>query len=159
MSHNPLPKLQRSGVADPLVLGPSKTSEDSFAVLSCDDAASLSLLLCTRHVIHPCDCNCHDVQARSFKPKREAGFLPKPSSDEKAYTSEALTSSLDLYKQKFADAAAGGNADDVFTSMEQASVCTVGSHAGVLQVHLWTEAVHQTPLVCGSMTPVLIVSR
>ena len=77
------------------------------------------------------------MQIRSFKRGKEVGFLPKPISDEKAYTSEALTSSLGLYKQKFPDAAAADVADDFLTSMEQVRFCTSCFTSTVSAVHLY----------------------
>ena len=101
--------------------------------------------------MHPCDSSCHNAQARSFKRCKDASFLPKPSSEEKAYTSEALTRSLGLYKQKYPAAARASIADDLLVSMEQVRFCTSPLPSLVLQVHHWTVAVPPMPLVCSSM--------
>ena len=82
------------------------------------------LAISAKHMVHFCDSNLHNVQARSFKRGKDSTFLPKPMADEKAYTSEALTSSLGLYKQKFPDAAAAGVTDDLLTIMQQVRVCS-----------------------------------
>ena len=65
--------------------------------------------------------------------------------DEKAYTSEALTSSLGLYKHTFPDAAAAGVADDLLTIMQQVRVCSSLRKPLVLQVRHWTDMVQQMP--------------
>ena len=52
----------------------------------------------------------------------QGNFLPKRKHEE-ASSSEALTSSLGLYKQMFPTSAAAGVMDDVVAGMEQASCC------------------------------------